>query len=419
MSDLSEIKKTVDEFMSTWTDYKADNEKRLKAIEDRGGEEPADHKERFAKMDTALDSFEVKVTELGETMKKDKERIEVLETAARRPRTGGGSEKTPEQIEHEEKVDLFLRKGETDGLAELEEKVLRTSVNTDGGYALTQEREASILGRVTEMSPVRQIGAVRSIGAASWAQMRSLGSVSGGGWVSEQATRAVGTTPTFGMLEVTPGEQYEMPSVTQTALDDLAFNIEQFLEDETALAMAIRENTAFVVGDGVGKPRGFMAYTAGTDDTLMQIEQVNSGHASQVKADGAINCQEALFEVFQPNASWVMRRTTRREFRKLKDGDGTYLLRTDPSGNAQTPGLLTTILDKPVTLLADVAAIGANALAYAYGDFRQAYLIVDRIGIRVLRDPFTSKPNILFYTTKRTGGGVIKPQAIKIGKIAA
>jgi HK97 family phage major capsid protein len=414
MSDLQEIKKTVEEFMTTWGEFKTTNEKRIAAVEKKG-DAPAETKEQLDKMGVALEGFEEKHTKLCANYEEAKKRVDVLETAMRRPNTNGPDGKSPEEIEHKEKVELFLRKGVTDGLAELEQKVLRTSVNTDGGYALTVEREAGILDRVRDTSPIRQVATVRPIGAASWSQMRNTGGVSGGGWVSEQGARSAGTAPTFGQLEITPGEQFESPPVTQTALDDLAFNVEQYIEDEVAIAMSIRENTAFVIGDGVGKPRGFMSYTAGTDDTLMQIEQVVSGHASQIKADGLMSCQDALPEPFQPGASWVMARATKTLVRQLKDGQGNYLLRTDFA----TGGAVTTILDKPVMLASDVAAVSAGLLAYAYGDFRQGYLIVDRIGIRVLRDPYTSKPNILFYTTKRTGGGVKMPQAIKIGKIAA
>jgi HK97 family phage major capsid protein len=269
--------------------------------------------------------------------------------------------------------------------------------------------EAAILGRVRETSPMRSIAAVTGISGGSWKEARVTGHTSSGAWVSEQGTRSATGTPTLGITEIVPGEQYEQPPVTQEALDDVDFNIEQWITDEVAMSMSIRENTAYVTGDGVGKPRGFMTYVDGTSDVAGEIEQIFSGATSTVTADGAINLQEALLEAYQPNARFVMRRATRGVFRKLKDGQGNYLLNRD---FAQAGAV--TMLGKPVSLMADVAAVGSGNLAVAYGDFRAAYRIVDRIGIRVLRDPYSSKPLILFYTTKRTGGGVRNFQAIKI-----
>jgi HK97 family phage major capsid protein len=415
--EIQEIVRAQEEFGREWKTYREENDRRLKEIEEKGFE-PAEWKDRFAKMDAAIETFDEHTTKMLKEFKENKERIEVLETAARRPKTTvDGKELTPEQLEYKEKIDKYLRSGETAGVKELEAKVLRTSVNTDGGYALSTEREAGILGRLRDTSPMRTYATVRPIAAAEWEQMRITGHASGGGWVSEQGTRSTTTTPTFGMVKVTPGEHYEQPPVTQMALDDLTFDVEQFLEDEVAAAMAIRENTAYILGDGVGKPRGIMTYTAGTDDTLFQVQQVNGGHATLLQADGLIDCQDALNEAYQANATWCMRRATKTLVRKLKQpGTGDYLLFDREFGEF---GPVETILGKPVWQASDVAAVAANALAYAYGDFRQAYLIVDKQGVRVLRDPYTSKPNVLFYTTKRTGGGIVRPQAIKIGKIAA
>lgn len=414
MSDLQKIKESQERFTKEWAQYREDNDRRLVELESKGFE-PAEWKDRFAKMDEAQDEFERKHQELVKKYEESKERQDLLETALKRPASADGKRVlSADEIAHKAAMDGYLRRGEVKDLAELEAKVLQTSIDTQGGYAVTPETEAGILDRVRESSPMRTIANVSGIGTNEWEQMRLTGHTTGGGWVSETGTRAQTGTPTFGMVKITAGEQYEQPPVSQTMLDDANFDVEGFIGDEVAASMAIRENTAFILGDGVGKPRGVMTYAAGTDDTLFQIEQVNSGHATLVQADGLIDIQDALFEAWQANASWIMRRATRSAMRKLVDGQGNYLLQIDFSAAGAA-----TILGKPVTLHSDVAAVGAGALAYAYGDFRAAYKIIDRIGIRVLRDPFTAKPNVLFYTTKRTGGGIVRPQAVKIGKIAA
>lgn len=406
--EIQEVKAALDEQASAWKLFREENDKRIKLLEEgKGGD--GEFEEKLARMEKAINTAE----EREEKARKEAtKRMDELEVALKRPPKGNGDEhKSAEVIEHEQLLDTYMRTGEEKGLAELEKKVLRTGSQSDGGYRVPTQMETAILGRVRETSPMRSIAAVTGIGGGSWKEARVTGHTSSGGWVSEQGTRSQTGTPTLGITEIVPGEQYEMPPVTQEALDDVDFNIEGWITDEVSMSMSIRENTAYVLGDGVGKPRGFMTYTNGTDDTKGEIQQVLSGVAGSVGADGLIDTQESLLEAYQSNARWAMRRATRGLVRKLKDGQGNYLLNRDFA-----QGGAVSLLGKPVTLMADIAAVGSLALYCAYGDFRSAYRIVDRIGIRVLRDPYTSKPLILFYTTKRTGGGVRNFQAIKIGK---
>lgn len=404
--DLLEIKAAQDEQNAAWVKTQEVLEGRLKASESR----EAEFKEKFAKVDVDMAAAETREKTLREEAKAATERMDGLEVALRRPASGAGTEqKSAEVREHEEAFYGWMRGGEEKGLPELEKKVLQTGVLSDGGYRVPTQTEAAILMRVRETSAMRQIATVTSIGGGAWKEHRSTGGTSSGGWVSERATRPATGTPTLGQTEIVPAEQYEMPTVSQEMLDDGDFGVEQWLADEVQLSMAIREATGFITGNGVGKPRGILTYTDGTDDTVGEIEQVFSGHATQITADGYVNLQNALFEVYQPNARFLMRRATWGSTLLLKDGNSVHRLMPDFSAGAGRR-----LLGQPVDLMADMPAEGAGNLAVAYGDFRQAYRIVDRVGIRVLRDPYSSKPLIQFYTTARVGGGVRNFQAIKI-----
>ncbi len=406
--DLQEIKAAQDEQQAAWNETKEVLVKRIAALEAGGGTD-AEFKERLAKIDTDMEKAEAREKKAREEAKAATERMDGLEVALKRPGLGGTDGKSAEVMEHEVAFYDWMRQGEEKGLPELEKKVLQTGVLSDGGYRVPTQTEAEILKRVRESSAMRQIATVTGIGGGSWKEQRSTGGTSSGAWVSERASRTATGSPTLGQTEIVPGEQYEMPTVTQESLDDLDFNVEQWLADEVQISMAIREATAFVTGDGVGKPRGIMTYVDGTDDTVGEIEQIFSGHATEVTAAGLIRLQNALFEAYQPNARFLMRRATWGSCLLFVDGETQFRLMPDFSKGAGR-----TLLGQPVDLMADVAAEGSGNLAVAYGDFRQAYRIVDRVGIRVLRDPYSSKPLIQFYTTARVGGGVRNFQAIKI-----
>jgi HK97 family phage major capsid protein len=259
---------------------------------------------------------------------------------------------------------------------------------------------------------MRQLAAVQSISSSQFEQLKRTTRGATGGWVTETGTRAVTTTPKLGKLVIPTHEVYAEPHATQMLLDDSAINIEQWLADEIAEEFGFYENTAFINGTGAGQPRGLLTYAAGTADG--QIEQVTSGDANLLTSDGLISLQTALKEPYQVNATWLMNRATVGAIRKLKaSGTGDYMWQP---GLGQ--GQPATLLGRPVVMGADMPTVAANALAAAYGDFRRAYKIVDRMGMRVLRDPFTAKPFIKFYSTKRVGGDVTLFEAVKIHKIA-
>ena len=305
---------------------------------------------------------------------------------------------------------VYLRRGK-DGLGQDEVKALSAGSEPDGGYWVTPEMSNRIVKTVFESSPIRELATVETIGGAAL-EIVVDDDEPGFGWVAETATRTETTSPTIRKKEIVAHELYAEPRTTQRVLEDAGFNVDEWLAGKVADKFARAEATAFVAGTGAGQPRGFMTYAAGT--SYGQIEQINSGSASDVTFDGLISLTGALKSFYKRNATFLIKRSSLTNVMKLKDVDGQYLWR--PNLEAGRPA---TLLGYPVREAEDIAAIAGNALAVAFGDFRAGYTIVERMGVRVLRDPFTAKPFVKFYTTRRVGGDVVNFEAIKIQKIAA
>jgi len=233
------------------------------------------------------------------------------------------------------------------------------------------------------------------------------------GWVGEQETRTTTNTPGVGVLRIPAHEMYAMPSATQKLLEDASIDVSAWISGKIADRFARIEATAFVAGTGVKQPRGFLTYPAGTSNNG-QIEQIHSGNAALLTADGLINLTFGLKDFYLANAQFLMQRQSVGQVMLLKDLQGRYLWQ--PSIQAGTP---TTLLSYPVQWAADMPAIAAGALPVAFGDFKAGYTIVDRLGISALRDPYTAKPFVLFYTRKRVGGDVVNFEAIKLLLISA
>jgi HK97 family phage major capsid protein len=237
----------------------------------------------------------------------------------------------------------------------------------------------------------------------------------GAGWVGETAARPQTATPVLAELAFPTMELYAMPAATSVLLDDSAVDIDQWLATEIRTAFAAQEGEAFVSGDGVNKPKGFLAYptVANGSWTWGSIGTIATGVAGGFPAtdpgDTLIDLIYALKAPYRANARFVLNGLTQSEIRKMKDGQGNYLWQ--PSAIAGNPA---TLMGYPVTESEEMPDIAAGSLSIAFGDFRRGYLIVDRLGIRVLRDPYTAKPYVLFYTTKRVGGGVQDFEAIKL-----
>jgi HK97 family phage major capsid protein len=234
----------------------------------------------------------------------------------------------------------------------------------------------------------------------------------GFGWVAEQDSRTETTTPDISKRVIHAHEMYAEPRATQKLLDDAGFDVEGWLGRKVSNRFARAEATAFVTGSGVGQPRGFTTYPTGT--STGQIEQINSGAASALTADGIFDLVYSLKSPYLMNSRFMMARLTIRDVRKLKDGEGRYLW--EPIFKVGEPASL---VGYPLHQADDMPAVSAGNEAIVFGDMKTAYTIVDRKGIRVLRDPYTAKPYIKFYTTRRVGGDVVNFEAIKLQTISA
>lgn len=294
------------------------------------------------------------------------------------------------------------------------------SVNSDpnGGYLVLPEITGPQNEFVYETSPIRQLATVTTIGTDSM-EIILDNDQAGSGWVGETDGRTATTTPVFQKVEIPVNELYANAPVTQKMLDDAMIDIEGWLAQKVSDRFSRDEATAFVTGNGVNKPKGMLSYTSGTDTTQKQIQQVVTGDAANFTLDGIVNLQAALKEPYQANAAFLLQRASIANIMQIKDGNGQPIFNMFFAGNTgNNAGMQTVIMGKQIYFAADVPAIGSNALAMIYGDIRRAYQIVDRIGVRILRDPFTSKPNVLFYVTKRVGGGVKNFEALKLAKIS-
>lgn len=305
----------------------------------------------------------------------------------------------------------FLRKGEQAMNAD-EIKALSVGTDPDGGYTVFPDLNGRIALKVFETSPMRAYASIQVISTDALEGLFDLNEASAG-WVGETDARSETNTPQIGKWRIPVNEVYAAPRATQKILDDAAINMEAWLAAKVADKFARVESAAFVNGSGVNQPRGFLTYTAGT--TLPgQIEQVKTGAAgvfiSGVTApDVLVNALYSLKAPYRMNATWFMNRATTKLTRYLKDTTGQYIWQ--PGMQA---GLPSTLLGYPVASFEDMPDPATGSLSIAVGDMREAYQIVDRVGIRTLRDPYSSKPYITFYSTKRVGGDVVNFEAIKI-----
>ena len=240
------------------------------------------------------------------------------------------------------------------------------------------------------------------------------------GWVGETDARPQTASPNLDALSFPAMELYAMPAATATLLDDSAVDLDEWIASEVELVFAMQEGAAFVGGDGVNKPKGFLSYPTAVNASWSwgNLGYLVSGAAGTFAAsnpsDTLVDLIYALKAGYRQNGSFVMNRKTQATIRKFKDTTGAYLWQPP----AQSGGRAT-LMTFPVVEAEDMPDVAANALAVAFGDFQRGYLIVDRVGVRVLRDPYSAKPYVLFYTTKRVGGGVQDFDAIKLLKMAA
>ena len=286
---------------------------------------------------------------------------------------------------------------------------------------MPEELDRDILTLLRDISPMREVATVRTIGGADYKKLVNKHGTTGG-WVDEEDARAATDPSQLTLITPFMGEIYAYPQATQQMLDDVFFNAEAFIQDECALTFSEMEGAAFTTGDGTKKPKGFLAYaTAATADSTRAfgtLQHIASGEASDWAAS---NPADKLFDViyalkkgYRNGAVWMTSKAMLADVRKFRDSEGNYLWR--PGLEAGQPD---TLLGYGIVENEDMPAKAANALSMAFGDFKRGYTIVDRMGTRVLRDPYTNKPFVGFYLTKRVGGFLTDSQAIKLLKFSA
>ena len=310
-------------------------------------------------------------------------------------------------------VDGYLRRG-----SEIELKSFTGTSGGDGGFAVPRELDATIDRALTAISPIRRIANVVRVGSAGYRKLVTTGGTPSG-WASETGARNETNTPTFREIAPAMGELFANPAASQAMLDDAAFDVESWLAGEISTEFARAEGAAFVSGDGVNKPRGFLAGVATNEadgvrafGTLQYLATgVSGGFAASSPQDKLIDLIQALRTPYRQGAVFVMNSGTLARIAKFKTADGAFLWR--PSMLAGQPD---TLLGYPVVEAEDMPDTAADAFAIAFGNFRAGYLIAERSETAILRDPFTRKPFVHFYATKRIGGGVMNSEAIKLLK---
>ncbi len=393
------------EMLRAFEAFKDTNDQRLALTEKRAGDV----------------LVEEKLARINQTIDAQARRLDDIALKGARPALGGDRHAARSQsaIEHKAAFDAYVRSGEAAGLRALEVKALSAGSNPDGGYLVPPEVETQIGARLTSISPIRGIAGVRTISGNVYKKpfMTAGPAV---GWVGETDARAQTASPTLDELSFPAMELYAMPAATATLLEDSAVNIDEWLAQEVEQVFAAQEGTAFVTGDGTNKPKGFLNYTtvANASWSWGNMGYIASGAAGAFPAsnpsDVLVDLVYAVKAGYRQNGVFVMNRKTQSAIRKFKDTAGNYLWQPPAIAGGKA-----SLMTFPMIEAEDMPDIAANSLSIAFGDFNRGYLVVDRAGVSVLRDPYTAKPYVLFYTTKRVGGGVQDFDAIKLMKFAA
>jgi len=391
-----EVAGRFDAFMTAFEAFKRTNDERLEQIEQRG---------------TADGLTEDKLTRLNAAIDNAKSALDRATLERARPRLDGLENRPAAGDEYKDAFSAYVKRGE--------EKALSIGSNPDGGYLVPSETETTITRLMTEISPIRSIAGVQQVSSSLYKKPVTIAGAAVG-WVAETGARAQTSSQTINALNFPTAELYAMPAATASFLDDAAVDVGAWIADEVNAAFAEQEGAAFVNGDGSNKPTGFLhaAQVAEASWSWGNIGFVKTAAAgafpSSNPSDILIDLVYTLKAGYRQNANWVMNRHTQAALRKLKDGDGNYVWQpaASPDGRASLMGF-------PLVEAEDMPDIGTDTTPIAFGDFRRGYLIVDRMGVNVLRDPYSAKPYVLFYTTKRVGGGVQDFDAIKLLKFSA
>jgi HK97 family phage major capsid protein len=360
----------------------------------------------------ALEREDEEVAGLREEVAALRARVDAQAVAAARPALSGVKADASPFVER------YLRKGLEAGV---ELKALAGTSDAAGGYAVPEELDQRIEKVLTAISPIRAIAQVVRVGSAGYRKLVTSGGTPSG-WVAETGARPETGTSTFHEVAPPSGELYANPAASQAMLDDAAFDVEAWLAGEIATEFARAEGAAFVAGSGVNRPKGFLSgpLSAAVDGvrpfgTLQFLASgVAGGFPAAAPQDKLIDLVQALRPPYRQGAAFVMNSATAARIRKFKTDDGAFLWQP-----ALAAGQPDSLLGYPVVEAEDMPDVAADSLSIAFGNFRAGYLIAERSETQILRDPYTNKPFVHFYATRRIGGQVMNSEAIKLLKFAA
>lgn len=385
---MADINESINNLGSAFEEFKSTNDERIKA-EVKGAVDVLTS-EKLDRINSDLSALQAQVTDV-----------------AKKSNRVGGSDRNADVEAHSAAFDKWARKGIDDNLEALERKaVTLNNGDASGGFLVPETWEAGIRDDLRTLSPIRNRATVIQVSSDDYRYLKNLRGLQTG-WVGETDARPETATPTLSETKVPMGEIYANPAASQRALDDAAFGLEAWLNQNISEEFAIEENKAFVTGNGVNKPQGILT-TAG-------LPTVASGAAAAVtNPDVIVDMIYKMTAAYRTGAAFYSNGATTAGLRKLKDGQGNYIWQ---------PGL---VAGTPATLggyeqveLEDMPAVAAGAFPLFFANLKQGYMIADRIGIRTLRDPYTHKPFVHFYATKRVGGMVQDPKAFVLLKVQA
>jgi len=431
--ELKDLSEKWDKYAEAQTTHQKLVDERIAKLEK--GESLADVEAKLAKANDAMTALEKEVKELtlkGQRPGQTAEKAEAAELALKSfnlrlqaNAMEAGKSFAPvtadQYAEYKAAWGSYVRKG-IDGLTEAEKKTINVGTSTQGGYLVGEEMEAGIDRVVQRYSAMRQVARVIPIGSASYKKLVKVTGTSGASRGGENTTPSNGTSPGWVELEFKPGTYVSEQRITSEALEDATQDVGADLEMEMGIEFAEMEGTDFISGNGVNGPRGLTDYTnvANASYSWGNVGYVASGGASSWAAsnpsDYLIDLVHALKRQYRAGASFLMNDATLGSIRKLKDGQGNYLW--GMTKDSFMAGAVGTLLGYNVVTDDFMADIGANAYPIAFGDFKQAYYVIERKGIAVLRDPATAFPHVRFLARRRVGGGIAKFEAVKLFKIA-
>lgn len=396
--EQNDVALVAQELQQKFDAFKEKNDKRIDAIEQEKG-----------KLAGEVENLNGKLSEL-DALKT------ALEDELKQVKRPGNGQDTKVITEHKTAFVQFVRKGKDDGLAELEQKAMQTTTDPDGGYAVPEELDRNIISALKDEVVMRSECTVIAMGTPNYKKLVNKGGTNSG-WVGEVDTRPETKTSQLATIEPVWGEIYANPMATQTMLDDAFFDVENFIVSELTQEFAEQEEIAFTLGDGSKKPKGLLAYGSDIkedkDRDWGKLQHLLTAKKNAITADDIVKLVYSLRKPYRTGARWMMNNSTLFTVRTLKDSQGNYLWQ---------PGLQ---LGQPSSLLSYGIAeneqfpdIAADGTPIGFGNFKRCFTILDRIGVRLLRDPYTKKPFVGFYTTKRVGSMMVDSDAVKLLKIA-